>query len=480
MTVESIVFREYADTLLDKAVVAGQILKTFDQQKVDAVVKAVFEAAYDARVELAQHAFQETGIGVLSHKVLKNIWASLLVYENIKDQKTVGEIGRDTHLGITQIAQPRGPILALTPMTNPTSTIIFKVLIALKTRNPLIFSPHGAARKCSRATVELLHEAALNAGAPENCLQYISKRQKEYLYQIMRHPNLALLLATGTRQIVKEAYGSGKPVIGIGPGNVPVFVDISADIPLAADSIVLSKTFDNGTVCASEQALVVEKKVAAKLRPLLEDRGCLFCSEAQAEKLGAAAFDSENRLMRADIVGRSVQFLAEKAGFTVPDDIRMLIAPCRGVGPGFPLSYEILTPLLSYYEVDTYVDALDTCIKLNALGGKGHTVSVFTNSDKIIDDFTTLMSAGRLLVNTPATQGAIGGIYNSLNPSFTLSCGTEAGNIFTDNITTSHLLNIHRIARRRPNRRWCAVADHVWQDRNTDSNRIQVIYNRNY
>lgn len=477
---ESIVYREYADTLLDRAVVAAQYLKTFDQKKVDTVVKAVFEAAYDARVILAKHAFQETGIGVLNDKVLKNIWASLLVYENIKEQKTVGEIGRDRHLGITQIAQPRGPILALTPMTNPTSTIIFKVLIALKTRNPLIFSPHGAARKCSRAAVELLHQAAVKAGAPENCLQYITKKHKDYLYQIMRHPNLALLLATGTRQIVKEAYGSGKPVIGIGPGNVPVYVDVSADILLAADSIVLSKTFDNGTVCASEQALVVEKNVAAKLRPLLEARGCLFCTEAQAEKLGAAAFDSENRLMRADIVGRSAQVLAEKAGFSVPEDTRMLIAPCRGVGPGFPLSYEILTPLLTYYEVDSYADALDTCVKLNALGGQGHTVSIFTNSEKVIDDFTTRMSSGRLLVNTPATQGAIGGIFNTLNPSFTLSCGTEAGNIFTDNITTSHLLNIHRVARRRPNRRWGAVPDHVWQDQEIDSRQIQVVFNRNY
>lgn len=477
---ESIAYREYADAVLDQAVVAAQQFKRLDQNAVDRIVKAAFEAAYDARLDLARLAIRETGIGIFEHKVLKNIWASLLVYENIKDQKTVGEIARYPDLGITEIAEPRGPLLALTPLTNPTSTTIFKVLIALKTRNPLIFSPHGAARKCSRAAVELLHQAAVEAGAPENCLQFIRKKHKDYLNHIMRHPELALIIATGTRQIVKEAYASGKPVIGIGPGNVPVFVDRTADFELAAESIVVSKTFDNGTVCASEQALVVEKDVAAGLRPLLEERGCYFCSNSQAEKLGEAAFDSQNRLMRADVVGQPAHVLAERAGFSVPQSTRMLIAPCTGVGAGFPLSYEILTPLLTYYVVDDYSDALMVCARLNALGGLGHTVSIFTNSEDVIQDFTASLSAGRLLVNTPATQGAIGGIYNSLNPSFTLSCGTEAGNIFTDNITTTHLLNIHRIARRLPNQRWHSVPEEAWLDPEVDSAAIQRLFNRNF
>ena len=326
----------------------------------------------------------------------------------------------------------------------------------------------------------VLLEAAVRAGAPENCLQFISKRHKEYLNQIMRHPDLALIVATGTRQIVKEAYSSGKPVIGIGPGNVPVFVDRTADFELAADSIVLSKTFDNGTVCASEQALVVEQAVADKLRPLLEQRGCFFCSAEQARKLGPVVFDSQNRLMRAEVVGQPAPVLADMAGFPVPPDTGLLIAPCDGVGSGYPLSYEILTSLLTYYVVDSYQDALATCVKLNALGGQGHTVSVYTNSDQVIEDFTTHLSAGRLLVNTPATHGAIGGVYNSLNPSFTLSCGTEAGNIFTDNITTTHLLNIHRIARRRPNQRWESIPEDAWTDPALDSRAIQELYNKNY
>lgn len=475
-----VVYQEYADSILDKAAVAAEYFRTFDQKAVDAIVKAVFEAAFNARFELAQKAFDETGIGVYEHKVIKNIWASLLVYENIKNQKTVGEISHDPYLGLTEIAQPHGPILALTPLTNPTSTTIFKILIALKTRNALIFSPHGAARKCSRRATEILYEAALKAGAPENCIQFITKKHREYLNHIMRHRALALILATGTRQIVKEAYATGRPVIGIGPGNVPVYVDETADFPLAAEYIVLSKTFDNGTICASEQALVIDKKVEKKLLPLLEKAGCYFCSAEQAQKLGEIAFDSVNRLMRAEAVGQPVAVLAERAGFEIPNNTKLLVAPCKGVGHDYPLSHEILTPILAYYVVDDYQDALETCMKLNALGGQGHTISIYTNDNKVIKEFSAKISAGRICVNTPATQGAIGGTYNSFNPSFTLSCGTQAGNIFTDNITTTHLLNIRRVARRRPNQQWFSIQDFEWLDPDIDADKILSKYNRNF
>ena len=474
------VYQNYADNILNKAAKAAESFKTFDQAAVDRIVKAVFEAAFNARLELAGMTYAETGIGILEHKIIKNVWASLLVYENIKDQKTVGEISHDPFLGIIEIAQPHGPILALTPLTNPTSTTIFKILIALKTRNPLIFSAHGAARKCSRYTAELLYNAALKAGAPENSIQWITKRHPDYLHRIMRHRKLTLIIATGTRQIVKEAYISGKPVIGIGPGNVPAYVHESADFPLAADYIVKSKTFDNGTVCASEQALIVEKKNEKKLRLLMEKRGCYFCSESQAKKLGKIAFDEKNTLMRAEVVGKSAQFLAEMAGFSLPDNTKLLIAPGSGVGPGHPLSYEILTPILAYYVVDTYEQAISTCEKLNALGGQGHTLSIYANNDRVIKDFTARVSGGRICVNTPATQGAIGGIYNSLNTSFTLSCGTHAGNIFTDNITTTHLLNIYRVARRRPNMKWFAFSQSDWLDPEQDAQEMLVKYNKNY
>lgn len=477
---EKSLHQTYADELLNKAAQAAEDFKAYDQKSVDKIVKAVFEAAFNARLELARMTFEETRIGILEHKVIKNIWASLLVYENIKDQKTVGEISRNSLTGICEIAQPHGPILALTPLTNPTATTIFKTMIALKTRNPLIFSPHGSARKCSRYASELLYNAAVQAGAPKNCIQKITKNHPDYLFHIMRHPKLALIIATGTRRIVKEAYTSGKPVIGIGPGNVPVFVESTADFPLAADYIVKSKTFDNGTVCASEQALIVERKNEKKLKPLMENLGCYFCSEEESEKLGPIAFDSINKLMRADVVGMSAQFLSNKAGFEIPKKVRLLIAPCKGIGPGYPLSYEILTPILTYYVVDSYEEAIKTCMKLNALGGQGHTVSIYTNNDKVIRDITSRISAGRICVNTPTTQGAIGGIYNTLNPSFTLSCGTHAGNIYTDNITTTHLLNIYRVARRRPNMKWFAFSENEWMDPEMDAKDILNLYNRNY
>lgn len=474
------VYQEYADTILDQASVAAEYFRTFDQKAVDEIVAAVFKAAFNARFELAQLAYEETGIGVYEHKVIKNIWASLLVYENIKNQKTVGEISHNPYLGLTEIAQPHGPILALTPLTNPTSTTIYKILIALKTRNPLIFSPHGAARKCSRRTTEILYEAALQAGAPEYCIQFITKKHRDYLNQIMMHRALALILATGTRQIVREAYATGRPVIGIGPGNVPVYVDNTADLPLAAAYIVLSKTFDNGTICASEQALVIEKKVEKAFKPLLEKQGCYFCTEAQAEELGKIAFDSANRLMRAEAVGQPAHVLATRAGFDIPKDSKLLVAPCSGVGHDYPLSHEILTPILAYYVVKDYQSALETCMKLNALGGQGHTVSIYTNENKVIKEFSNKISAGRICVNTPATQGAIGGTYNSLNPSFTLSCGTQAGNIFTDNITTTHLLNIRRVARRRPNQQWFSIQDYEWLDPDIDADTILSKYHRNF
>jgi acetaldehyde dehydrogenase/alcohol dehydrogenase len=472
--------QQYADDILAKAAAAANAFKSFDQAAVDRIVRAVFRCGYDHRLEFARMAYEETGIGVLEHKVLKNIWASLLVYEHIKGQKTVGAISHDPASGITEIAQPVGPILALTPLTNPTSTTIFKSLIALKTRNPLIFSPHGGARKSSRAAAQILYEAALKAGAPEHCLQWITRPHLEALQRIMRHRDLALIIATGTRQIVKEAYGSGKPVIGIGPGNVPAYVDETADLPLAAESIVLSKTFDNGTVCASEQALVVHRKVAAALRDQLEARGGYFCTDAQARVLGEIAFDAKERLMRADVVGKPAAFLAAKAGFEIPPGTKLLIAPCRGVGPRHPLSYEILTPILAYYEVATTRKALDVCLKLNALGGRGHTVSLYANNDQVVKEFAASLSAGRFCVNTPATQGAIGGTYNTLTPSFTLSCGTQAGNIFTDNISTSHLINIHRVARRRLNARWFQIPERVWSDPGIDGEAILALYNKNY
>jgi acetaldehyde dehydrogenase/alcohol dehydrogenase len=400
------------------------------------------------------------------------------VYEDIRYTRTVGEISHDHLRGITEIAQPKGPILGTVPMTNPTSTAIFKALICMKTRNPLIISPHRGARKCVKETVRILAEAAEAAGAPPDSIQVMTRGQSDYVKRVMHHKDLAMILATGTNSIVDAAQKSGTPTLGVGPGNVPVYVHRSADLALAAQSIFNSKTFDNGTICASEQALIVEQDVAAALQPMLEARGSYYCSAAETRALGPICFDMGNMRMRPESVGQSAPVLAERAGFRVPEGTRLLIAECSGVGRNHPLSHEILMPVLSLFRCASYEDAFATCQAVNLRGGIGHTVVVYTNDERVVTDFARL-EAARILVNQPSTQGAIGGIFNSLRASLTLACGTGAGNVSTDNISTEHLLNIHRVARLRPNTRWANVRA-ITLDSGVSAETILDLYNRNY
>jgi acetaldehyde dehydrogenase/alcohol dehydrogenase len=443
------------------------------------MVEAAFRAAFDARIALARLAAEETGIGILEHKVIKNAWASLLIYEHIRPQRTVGILSLDPERGITEVAQPIGPVLALTPLTNPTSTVIFKILICLKTRNPIIVSPHRAARKCGREAARIMGEAAVAAGAPADAVQVIAKAQIEYLDAVMSHPKLALILATGTRSMVRRAQLSGTPTLGVGPGNVPVYVHRSADIAFAAKMIVHSKTFDNGTVCASEQALVVEPDVDRALRPLLEERGAYFCRREEMLALGPVCFDTEGQIMRSDVVGQPARVIAERAGFEVPERTRVLVAEPDGVGPGHPLSYEILAPVLAYYRVPDYAAALEVCRAVTHLGGVGHTAGVYANDESVVADFAG-MDAARILVNTPTTEGALGGIFNHPPPSLTLACGPGAGNVTTDNITIDHLISIHRVARMRQNLRWLGIPRAAWMDPAIAADQIRAMYNRNY
>jgi acetaldehyde dehydrogenase/alcohol dehydrogenase len=466
--------------MLTRADGAAEAFRQYDQRQVDLIVEAVYEAAWDARVKLARLAIDETQMGVLEHKVLKNAYASLLVYEDIRPRRTVGVICHDPVNGISEVAQPKGPILATIPVTNPTSTTIFKTLICMKTRNPVIFSPHRGARKCIKEAATILGEAAEKAGAPPGAVQCITRAQTEYVERMMRHPKLAMILATGTSSIVRLAQLSGTPTIGVGPGNVPIYVHASADLEFAASSIVFSKTFDNSTICGSEQALVVEPDVDGRLRPLLERSGARFCTADQMKALGRVCVDTEQRKMRADVVGQPAIAIAARAGFEVPDGTTILVAEPEGIGPDHPLSYEILAPVLAYYRVDSYDRALQTCYALNRWGGVGHTVGVYANDEHVVHDFALMMSAGRILVNTPSSQGALGGSFNTLRPSLTLTCGTEAGNVTTDNITTDQLLNIHRVARRRPNTRWLEKARARCQDETITASEIREIYNRNW
>ncbi len=472
-------FDRYADEIVGSAVMAAAAFRRLDQAATDRIVDAAYAAAFEARIGLARLAADETQMGVFEHKVVKNAWASLLIYEHLRGKKTSGVLSEDAERGITEIAQPIGPVLALVPVTNPTSTVIFKALICLKTRNPVIFSFHRGARKCCREAARILSDAASAAGAPPGAIQWIPKAQSEYVDAVMRHRKLAMILATGTSSIVRRAQRSGTPTLGVGPGNVPVYVHASADIPLAARMIVHSKTFDNGTVCASEQSLVVEPDVDRRIRPLLAERGGYFCSAEETRALGAVCFDEDAQTMRADIVGQPAAVIACKAGFAVPNETRLLIGEPDGTGPGNPLSYEILAPVLAYYRVPDYPTAIETCRAVTHLGGVGHTVGVYCNDESVVADFAA-MDAARILVNTPTTEGALGGIFNHPPPSLTLACGTGAGNVTTDNITIEHLLNVHRVARMRPNHRWLGISREQWLDPQVGPDLIRALYNRNY
>jgi acetaldehyde dehydrogenase/alcohol dehydrogenase len=469
----------YADDIVGRAWAAAARFRPFEQDEVDRIVRAVYEAAYAARLELARLAYDETRMGLYEHKVIKNAWASVLVYEDIRNRRTVGVVSQDPVAGVTEIAQPKGPILGTIPVTNPTSTTIFKALICMKTRNPVIFSPHRGARKCIKETARVLAEAAERAGAPRDAIQCITRAQSDYVNAIMHHRKLALILATGTSSIVRVAEASGTPTLGVGPGNVPVYVHASADFDGAARAIAHSKTFDNGTICASEQALIVERDVEERLRPWLEARGAYFCRPDEMRALGPVCWDAEQQRMRPDVVGQAAAVIAQRAGFSVPAKTRLIVARPDGIGPDHPLSHEILAPVLAEYVCGNYEEALKACEEVTLRGGVGHTVGVYANDERVIADFTR-MNAARILVNQPSTEGAIGGLYNSLRPSLTLACGTGAGNLSTDNISTEHLLNIHRVARLRPNARWMNTPRTTWLDPAVGPSDILEIYNRNY
>ena len=468
------------DQYFERASAAAAVFSQFTQEQTDRVVKAVFEAAFANRVKLAKLAQEETGMGKWQDKVIKNVVASQFVYEDIKDLKTVGIISEDLVKGIVEIAQPVGPILAIIPVTNPTSTAIFKILIALKTRNPIILSPSRKAKRCSNEAAQICYRAALEADAPEDCIQWLSDCSREMTQAMMSHESLALILATGGAGLVKSAYSSGTPTIGVGAGNVPVCIEQSADIPFAVEQIMISKLFDYGTICASEQAVVVEKAVAEEVAAEFRKRKAHFLSDAEAVQLQRVAFDVTQGAMNPAVVGQPATKIAAMAGFDLPPDIQLLLAPQKMAGHVWPLSSEILAPILAWYVVDDFQSAVNLCIDLNFHGGIGHTVSIFSNDDARIKTFATLMNAGRIVVNTPSSQGAVGGIYNMLHPSLTLGCGTGGKNITTDNITASHLLNIQRIARRRENQRLKQFDLNLYYDESLDAAAITRAFNRNF
>lgn len=469
-----------AEELVEKALFAAAEFQQFDQEQTDRIVESVFIAGFNNRVRLAKMAYEETGIGNWQHKVLKNVIATQMVYDSIKNEKTVGVISHNSLTGITEIAQPLGPIFAITPVTNPTSTVLYKTLICLKTRNPILISAHrGAAKSCAE-TVRICYEAALEAGAPEDCIQIIPAGTRELTQMIMAHPKIALILATGGTGLVKAAYSSGNPAIGVGPGNVPVFIDKSADIPFAVRNIITSKTFDNGTICASEQSIVIEKQIEQEVMAEFEKQQCYFMKPEEIKKVEKIAISPDSGTMDPLIVGRSAAVIAERAGITVPEGTKILLAKLDGVGKEFPLSVEVLAPILAFYTANDYQEAIKLCIDLNYLGGIGHSAGIYANDEERILEFSQIMNAGRVVVNTPTSHGAVGGTYNSLPASLTLGCGTGGKNITTENITAHHLMNIQRVCRRKPNEKFFAIDTAIYLDETLGADKIIFEYHKNH
>lgn len=450
------------DLLITRAQAAAVKLLELGQADVDRIVHAMARAGEAERLDLARAAVEETGMGVFEDKVIKNQFATEYIYNSIKDDKTVGVIRRDPLLGISEVAEPVGPIAAITPVTNPTSTVMFKCIIALKTCNPVIVAAHPKALRCSIRAAKAVYEAARRAGAPEGCIQWIEKPSVEASNILMGHPGIALILATGGSGMVKAAYSSGTPAFGVGPGNTPVYIDKSARIDLAVTSVILSKTFDNGTICASEQSMVSHSKIATKVETCFEQNGVYFCTDEEAKRLASVAIDSKRQMMSGDVVGQPATKIAKLADIEVPAGTKILGVRLNSVGPDCPLSREKLSPILGFYRVASETEGLARCQEISAFGGLGHTAVIYCEDKQVTEAFERGLSAGRILVNSPSAHGAIGDIYNRLGPSLTLGCGTKGGNITTSNISVLNLLNIKQVTERRMNMLWMQIPKEIY------------------
>jgi acetaldehyde dehydrogenase (acetylating) len=430
--------------LIMSAKKAQEIYKTFSQEKVDAIVKAVAAAAEKEASRLAKMAFEETGFGKWEDKIVKNTFASKVVYEKIKDMKTVGIIREEKVGKYFEVAVPVGVVAALIPSTNPTSTTIYKTLISLKSGNGIVVSPHPNAKNCIIETANILKEAAVNAGAPEGLIGCITIPSLEATNILMKHKDTALILATGGEAMVKAAYSSGTPAIGVGPGNGPAFIDKSANVSLAVKRILDSKTFDNGVICASEQSIVVESSMKETVINELKKQGAYFLNEEESQKLGNFILRA-NGTMNPQIVGKSVEALASMAKLNVPKGARVLISEQTTVGKNNPYSREKLTPILAFYTVESVEDGIKLCTEILMNEGKGHTLVIHSEDENIVREFGLRIPVSRLLVNTPGALGGIGASTNLVS-ALTLGCGAVGGSSTSDNIGPMNLLNIKRVA----------------------------------
>ncbi|HEY3426195.1 MAG TPA: acetaldehyde dehydrogenase (acetylating) [Negativicutes bacterium] len=435
---------QQARNLVCAARKAQEIIKNFTQEQIDRVIDFMRQAGEDNSARLAMMAVSETGMGKYEDKCLKNYFASHHVYEFIKNMKTVGIVREDKKQRLWEIAEPVGVIAGIVPTTNPTSTVIYKAMIALKSRNAIVFSPHPSAIRCTNETAKLMNQAAVAAGAPDGVIGCLSTVTMGATNELMKHPDTALILATGGSGLVKAAYSSGKPALGVGPGNVPAFVERSANLSKAAENIIIGKTFDNGTICASEQAIVAEDCIADELIHHLKRNGAYFLKPEEVQKVSKVVI-LPNGGMNPKVVGKEARFIAQYAGINVPDDTKCLVAPLQGVGSQYPLSYEKLTTVLGFYRVRDWQEGCERCMELLHAGGIGHSLVIHSENEEIIREFGLKKPIFRVLVNTPSSLGGVG-VTTGLAPSFTLGCGTWGGSSVSENVTPMHLINIKRVA----------------------------------
>lgn len=454
--------QETINQLVKNAQSALEEYMRLDQQQVDRIVHAMSLAGLDHHMELAKLAYEETGRGVLEDKIIKNMFATEYIWHSIKYTKTVGIVDENDMEGYVEVAEPVGIVAGVTPVTNPTSTAMFKSMICAKARNPIIFGFHPSAQKCSVAAAKIMRDAAVKAGAPEYCVQWIETPSIEATNALMNHPGVSMVLATGGSGMVRAAYSTGKPALGVGPGNVPCYIEKTANLERACTDLMLSKTFDNGMICASEQSVIVDREISDDFERIMRENNCYFLNDEETDKVSNYVINPAKQSVNPEVVGKSAHWIAAQAGVTVPEETKILLARLSDVGPNYPLSREKLSPVLAYFVVDGPEEGFSMAQKTLDLGGLGHSAVIHSENKQLIHAYGEKMKVGRVISNSPCSQGAIGDIYNTNTPSLTLGCGSYGHNSTTSNVSTVNLINKKRIAKRRVNMQWFKVPPKIY------------------
>ena len=463
---------EEVNIKVEKALKALDEFYSFDQEKIDFIVAKCSVAALDKHGALAKLAIEETQRGVFEDKATKNLFACEYVVNHMRHLKTVGIVEEDVVKGLTYVAEPVGVVAGITPVTNPTSTAIFKSLICLKTRNPIIFAFHPKAQKCSVEAAKVVYEAAIKAGAPKDCIQWIEAPSMDATSALMNHPNVATILATGGNAMVKAAYSCGKPALGVGAGNVPAYIETTANLRQAVNDICLSKSFDNGMICASEQAVIIDKEIYDDAKEIFKEYNVYFANEKEKKLLEKYMFNVDGTnydkaVLNPDIVGKSASWIAKNAGFEVPAKTSIIIAECKEVGINEPLTREKLSPVLAMLKAESVDDGVNKAEAMVMFNGVGHSAAIHTSNEALAKRFGERLKACRIIWNSPSTFGGIGNVYNSFIPSLTLGCGSYGHNSVSDNVSAINLLNIKKIGKRRNNMQWFKVPSKIYFERDS-------------